>query len=77
MLWLWLHQAHSNLHGEAAPPNWAGQVAGMAMYDSMAFFTRGPRIRALTRLQRGDDVIAYGPGDRATRHDPGMRVTHP
>lgn len=54
---------------EAKPPAWASQVRSMALYDSMAFFTRGSPLRSLTRITRGTDHLPYGSGGQATRSD--------
>jgi len=52
-----------------APSPWAKQVRNIALYDSLAFLTKGAPISRLTRIIRGTDRIPYGSGDSATRDD--------
>ena len=42
-----------------APPAWASEVRSISLYDSMAFFQRGPPVKKLTRLTRGFEYIPY------------------
>ena len=65
----WVRSERQRLDLEAKPPAWAAQVRSMALYDSMAFFMRGPPIQSLTRIRRGTDQIAYGGGQTATLPD--------
>mmetsp|Transcript_24995 Transcript_24995/g.42731 ORF Transcript_24995/g.42731 Transcript_24995/m.42731 type:complete len:273 (+) Transcript_24995:2-820(+) len=52
-----------------APSPWAAQVRALSLYDSIAFFQRGPKLRQLTRVIRGTDKLPNGPGDEASRHE--------
>ena len=63
----WINRRKQQNSLEAPPPAWAAQVRSMALYDSMAFFMRGPPIRSLHRIIKGTDRIPYGAGDHQTR----------